>query len=174
MGAGYMQSISVPHFRFPVFSELQGPMQDGYGIREGWIQQSPCVYPASPVVLQRADHRSLLISPAKRAHVYLHPITRRNQNCACGGRREGPRLANESLDADTARLRRCAAQSLRGFSPRGWAHVRRSRSFGCAQDFACGLRRPQTAQVVKDRSTSRLLIRPLLRAHVFFAPLTLD
>src|SRR5215510_12280107 len=38
MGAGYMQSIFVPHFRSPVFSELQGPMQDGYGIGQGWIQ----------------------------------------------------------------------------------------------------------------------------------------
>ena len=37
MGAGYMQSISVPRFRSPVFSELQGPIQDGYGIRQGWI-----------------------------------------------------------------------------------------------------------------------------------------
>src|SRR5215470_7629594 len=38
MGAGYMQSISVLLFRSPVFSELQGPIQDRYGIYQGWIQ----------------------------------------------------------------------------------------------------------------------------------------
>src|SRR5215469_6538113 len=38
MGAGYMHSISVLFFRSPVFSELQGPIQDRYGIYQGWIQ----------------------------------------------------------------------------------------------------------------------------------------
>ena len=62
----------------------------------------------------------------------------------------------------------------RGLPPRGRTHVPvSSRSFGCAQDFASGLgrsphlaqnrreagdpdRRPQMAQVVKERGTSRL------------------
>src|SRR5215471_795478 len=38
MGTGYMQSISVLPFCSPVFSELQEPMQDRYGIHRGWIQ----------------------------------------------------------------------------------------------------------------------------------------
>src|SRR5215469_16295159 len=38
MGTGYMQSISVLLFGSPVFSELQEPMQDRYGIHQGWIQ----------------------------------------------------------------------------------------------------------------------------------------
>src|SRR5215472_11384541 len=108
MGAGYMQSISVPHFRSPVFSELQGPMQDGYGIRQGWIQQSPCLYPASPVVLRICRKGEPLLAPS------------------------------------------------RIFTARVGTRHRSSRSFDCAQDFACGLRRPQTAQVVKERITSRL------------------
>ena len=33
-----MQSISVLPFCSPVFSELQEPMQDRYGIHRGWIQ----------------------------------------------------------------------------------------------------------------------------------------
>jgi len=33
-----MQSISVLLFRSPVFGELQGPIQDRYGIHQGWIQ----------------------------------------------------------------------------------------------------------------------------------------
>ena len=66
-----------------------------------------------------------------------------------------------------ARPRHCLHP--RGPPPRGRTHVPvSSRSFGCAQDFACGLRRPQMAQVVKERSTSRLPLGArleLVRSH---------
>src|SRR5262249_23086201 len=39
--------FSVRLFPSPVFSDLQGPMQDGYGIHQGWMQHPQCLYPAN-------------------------------------------------------------------------------------------------------------------------------
>src|SRR5215468_8840162 len=65
MGAGYMQSISVPHSRFPVFSELQGPMQDGYGIRQGWIQHSRVCILQTLCSCEFSRKGELLLAPSR-------------------------------------------------------------------------------------------------------------
>ena len=72
-----MHSISVLFFRSPVFSELQGPIQDRYGIYQGWIQHlRVCILQAlcSCEFVAKADrclHPRGIIPPKARATVRL-------------------------------------------------------------------------------------------------------